>query len=65
MSRNNVFLLVLVVFCVMFFVGCGQVEFERGLAGLTIGESVVIDGLNRKGARSGTIVMEKGKGESR
>lgn len=128
MSRNNIFLLALLIVCVMFFVGCGdqtysnfgQVEFESGLAGLTfnddeftrcdeldiltildndwgsdrgndwsarwsgfieapldgevtfsaeandglrltIGESVVIDGLNRKGARSGTVFLEKSK----
>jgi len=117
---NDLLMLVLVVFFVLFFVGCGQVEFERGLAGLTfnddkfercddldilvsldnnwgpdrgsdwsarwsgfiegpfdgevtfsaeandglrltIGDAVVIDGLNRKSARCGTVVMEKGR----
>lgn len=35
-------------------------EVNDGLQ-MTIGDAVVIDGLNRKGARSGTSVMEKGK----
>ncbi|MHC4213687.1 MAG: sialate O-acetylesterase [Planctomycetota bacterium] len=38
MRRNDLFLLVFVVFCLVFFVGCGQVEFERGLAGLTFND---------------------------